>query len=331
MYDLNFLAFAIDKKGSTYEDFLIPFTFFALLHNPNSHVEIIVKNSQAFKSKYSKEILELQKINKHFLIRNMQRKLNKHIPNTYRFFEVPTVKSKYTYITDIDIMYLDNLLPRYLNTCSQPQLPYHNVKRNSKSSRLSGVIMVDTDKYYTDAFKKCQDKHYKMNCSENDEVILGKMCQKIHGLPDNNFKYRPIFGIHFSPNRNKNSKVLPPKTSKLNTDRFLSIVKKYHTLFTYPIFERLVKNLKNFKVVPGGVKPISSDMDNATINAMLDKQYNSAWSGGRCHAGYPSLTGEPHYRDDINPHSGILHLHIIKIQSIGRGFLIRTNDKLKFN
>ena len=166
MYELNFLAFAINKKqGTNYEDFLIPFTFFALLHNPNSHVEIIVENSEAFTSKYSKEILELQKINQHFLIRNMQRKLNKHLPNTYRFFEVPTVKSKYTYITDIDIMYLDNILPRYLNTWSQSHLPYHNVRRNIKSPRLTGVMMVETDKYYTDAFKKSQDKYYTMNLS----------------------------------------------------------------------------------------------------------------------------------------------------------------------
>tara|TARA_B100000902_G_C27160096_1_gene838314 strand:- start:30 stop:776 length:747 start_codon:yes stop_codon:yes gene_type:complete len=244
MYELNFLAFAINKKkGANYEDFLIPFTFFALLHNPNSHVEIIVENSDAFKTKYSKEILELQKINNHFLIRNMQRKLNKHIPNTYRFFEVPTVKSKYTYITDIDIMYLENILPSYLNTWPG-KLPYHNIKRNSNSSRLTGVSMLDTDKYYTNAFKKCQDKYYKMNCNQNDELILGNMCEEIHGLPDITFRYRPIFGIHFSPNRGP-KKSMQLKTTKKYKDNFINIADKYNELFKYPCFQMLMNNLNS--------------------------------------------------------------------------------------
>ena len=37
------------------------------------------------------------------------------MPNTYRFFEVPTVKSKYTYICDIDIMIMEEVIPNFEN------------------------------------------------------------------------------------------------------------------------------------------------------------------------------------------------------------------------
>ena len=248
MYEINFIASAIDLKStSVYEDFLIPFTFFSLLFNKNSHVEIIVLDPETFKKKYSKEILSIKKINDNFLIRKPQYKLNRHIPNTYRFFEIPTVQSKYTYISDIDIIYMENILPNYLKTWPQ-KLPYHN-KVRPNSTRLSGVMMVESDKYYIDVFKQCQQKYYDMNYRENDEKILYNLCKDIHGLPDNSFNYRPIFGIHFSPNRGKGKKMIL-RVSKWYYDTFLNIANKYKHLFNYDIFNNLLNQLKNdFEIV----------------------------------------------------------------------------------
>ena len=249
MYEINFIAYAIDlKSDGLYEDFLIPFTFFSLLFNKNSHVEIIVLDPETFKKKYSKEILSIKKINDNFLIRKPQHKLNKHIPNTYRFFEVPTVQSKYTYISDIDITYMENILPKYLKTWPQ-NLPYHNIVRPPPHNRLSGVMMVESDKYYIDVFKQCQQKYYDMNYRENDEKILYNLCKDIHGLPDNSFNYRPVFGIHFSPNRGK-GKTMSLKIIKRYYDNFLNIANKYQDLFKYDIFNNLLNQLKNdFEIV----------------------------------------------------------------------------------
>ena len=50
MYNINFIASAYDMLNKqTYSNFLIPFAFFALLTNKNSHVEIIVENVNDFK------------------------------------------------------------------------------------------------------------------------------------------------------------------------------------------------------------------------------------------------------------------------------------------
>ena len=254
MFEINFIAYAIDKKNDgLYEDFLIPFTFFSLLFHKNSHVEIIVLDPETFKKKYSKEILSIKKINDNFLIRKPQHKLNNHIPNTYRFFEAPTVQSNYTYISDIDITYLENILPTYLKTWPQ-NLPYHNIIRPG-SIRLSGVMMVESKKYYTDEFKECQKKYYDINLNVNDEEILYKMCKDVHGLPDNSLNYRPILGIHFSPNRGKNKK-MALKTFKKWTNTFFNEANKYQDLFKYDIFNNLLNKLKNeFEIRPTPLPP----------------------------------------------------------------------------
>jgi hypothetical protein len=248
MYEINFIAYAIDLKNTgLYEDFLIPFTFFCLLFNKNSHVEIIVLDPNNFKKKYSREIESIKEINNNFLIRKPNYKLNNHIPNTYRFFEVPTVQSKYTYISDIDIMYMEIILPNYLKTWPQ-NLPYHN-KVRPDTERLTGVIMVKNDEYYTDEFKQCQEKYYKKNKNLNDEYVLYHMCNEIHGLPDNSFNYRPIFGIHFSPNRGEGKRI-ELKVRKRYYAYFLNIANKYQDLFKYDIFNNLLNQLKNnFKIV----------------------------------------------------------------------------------
>ena len=126
MYEVNFIANAIDKVNSfKYQKFLIPYAFFALMNNKNSHVEIVVEDVEKFKAKYKNELEELNKIEKiknNYLIRQMKFKRNKNIPNVYRFYEVPTVKAKYTYIGDVDIMILEDILDKHflkhwLETC----------------------------------------------------------------------------------------------------------------------------------------------------------------------------------------------------------------------
>lgn len=245
MFDINFIAYAINSKrrNVNYEDFLIPYTFFCLLFNTNSHVEIIVLDPDEFNKKYSKEIDSIKKINSNFLIRKPQYELNRHINNTYRFFEVPTIESKYTYICDIDIMILEELLPKYLNTWPK-KLPYHNIIRKN-TNRLTGVIMVKTDEYYTDSFKKSQQKYYNIDYNHNsDEITLYKMCNDSHGLPDTTFKYRPVLGIHFSPNRGINKR-LSLCTYKHYYNTFLDVSKKYQHLFEYNIFSNLLNKLNN--------------------------------------------------------------------------------------
>ncbi len=155
-YTLNFLVCAL---GKIYEDMAIPFMFFALLNNPNSHVEIIVLDKNKFINDYKIEINMVANIlgAKHFRIRNLQNPLNKNIKNTYRFFDIPIITSKYTYILDIDIMILENILSEYLKIWPLNNKIYCNIVRTNSyepNLRLTGVHMVNTKLYYTDKLKK---------------------------------------------------------------------------------------------------------------------------------------------------------------------------------
>jgi len=243
MYHINFIASAYDKPhADTYQSFLIPFTFFALQTDPNSHVEMIVEDVSAFKNKYKTELSVLEKINTHFLIRQPTYPRNKHIPNTYRFFEKPQVDSVYTYIADIDIMFLENdIVGKYV--ASWPNnLPYNNKLRPNAPSHLTGIHMVKTKEYYTDRLYECQKKYYH-GAIENDETILQKLCKEVFGLPNLSHQFRPIYGIHFSPNRGP-KKSLHLKTSKIYYNKFMEMKEKYKELFEFEIFQKLVKQLK---------------------------------------------------------------------------------------
>lgn len=242
MYHINFIASAYDKPNAdTYQSFLIPFTFFALQTDPNSHVEIIVENVLAFKEKYNKELVLMQQINKNFLIREPTYPRNKHIPNTYRFFEKQHVDSVYTYISDVDIMFLQNdIVTKYLESWPA-NLPYNNKLRLNAPSHLTGVHMVKTKEYYTDRLYECQKKYYH-GTVENDEVILQKICKEIFGLPELSHQFRPIYGIHFSPSRGP-KKTMELKTNKIYYNKFMEMKEKYKDLFEFEIFQKLVKQL----------------------------------------------------------------------------------------
>jgi hypothetical protein len=247
-YDICFIAFAMDKANKdVYESLLIPYTFFALHHHHNGFVEIIVRNPTQFQQKYKNEINILKKSYSNFLIRKPQNEINRNIPNTYRFFEVPTINAKYTYICDVDIMLLENVLDAYLLRWDHSQLCYCNLVRPSVD-RLTGVMLVKTDEYYTENFIQCQKKYHLQNTANNDEVILYNMCKEIHGLPPSDFKWRPIFGIHFSPNRGPTKKV-KLKTNKCYYDRFMKIKDEYSGLFSYPIFTNLISQLDQSFVI----------------------------------------------------------------------------------
>jgi len=248
MYDVNFLASAI---GKTYEDMLVPFTFFALSSNPHSFVEIIVIDPDQFELTYEKEIKSIREfVGDSFLVRKFQNKKNHHHAGVYRFFEVPEEKGKYTYIVDVDIMLLEYVLPPYLSNWPDTSLPYNNaMRRNStrrQARRMSGLHFVETERYYTPKLIQFQQELYAGNkygrSGMEDEMYLYDLCQHAHGLVDESCRWRPIFGIHFSPKRGP-GKRMELAASTAYFEKFVSISEEYASLFEYPVFSNLLESL----------------------------------------------------------------------------------------
>lgn len=243
---VNFMASAI---GSKYEAFLPPFIFFALTGTANSVVEVMVANRDAFCRTYRAELEAVARVvGPRIVVRNHARALAGHIPNTYRFFEVPTVRAEYTYVADIDIMFLDDVLEEYLRHWPTSTPMFNNIIRPC-GTRLTGVHMVRTDLYYTDALVRAQNAAY-VGPKDNDEVILLRMCKMAFGdaaMPVTH-TWRGILGIHFSPNRGR-GKIIGLATTPRYAGRFRKLLADHRHLLRYDCFKALNDMLdKDFKI-----------------------------------------------------------------------------------
>merc|ERR1719162_2462708 len=91
-------------------------------------------------------------------------------------------------------------------------LPYSNIVRDydvePEKRRLTGVMLVETERFYTPALIKAQAT---VNAIGNDEMFLYKIVVEAGiGIPDPNttddlIRYRPLHGTHLSLSRG------PPK------------------------------------------------------------------------------------------------------------------------
>ena len=243
-YNICFLATAINRA---YEDFLLPFCLCALHHNPHGCVELVVEDVERFVNHYHSELYTLFAIHKRFIIRPFQNKFNHHVPNTYRFFETPVVYATYTYIMDVDVMMLDDIVPLFAARFpSKPHLLNNIIRKNT--NRLTGMHYVHTKNYFTPKLKRAQKELYHSNVLENDEEVLYDIVQRVHPLPPREFQWRPIFGIHFSPNRGLN-KSMQLRTTRNYYDKFMHVRDTYPTLFEFPIFKALVTQLQEDFVI----------------------------------------------------------------------------------
>ena len=119
---------------------------------------------------------------------------------------------------------------------------YSNILRKKGYVNLTGVHMVLTKKYYTDNLIKHQKKIYKKNGGMNDEKILGLLCEGNHKLVPFDYRFRPIIGIHFYPNRGPN-KMMELMVNNYFKHKFLTIRNHNLELFKFKIFDDLYKQL----------------------------------------------------------------------------------------
>ena len=212
---VNFLS---ASWGYKYEDFIALYAFSSLSHNPHAFVEIVVSNVDRFKALHAYSLLYLQHLFgdavcvRDFNIPTMSRQqMTSHpLKNTLRFFEVTQVLADFTYICDTDFFVGSSVVDdkKRMLQMTEWNIPYSDVIRKD-SKRLTGIILVKTDEFFTQKYIEAQQNAASNNKmrSYNDEKILYILCKKVHGLPpsyDKNNKltqYRPQHGFHMSWNR----------------------------------------------------------------------------------------------------------------------------------
>lgn len=214
----------------------MPFALFALHHHPRGFVEMVVVDKGAFVRTYYRQLHELERVSTRFGIRNFSRPLNHHIPNTYRFFEKPLTKATYTYIMDVDVMLLDDVVPHFEAHFARNNTTVNNMIRKG-TKRLTGMHFVKSDEYFTPALDALQDEHYASPV-DNDERILYRIVERLGKLPPTEFQWRPIYGIHFSPSRGRN-KSMDLRTTSTYKQQFIDVLNKYPSFKVFPIFRNM--------------------------------------------------------------------------------------------
>jgi hypothetical protein len=187
--------------NAKYEDFAPIFIASCLWSNPATVVEIGVENIHAFRIKHGPALSVLSDNygSAAFLIRPadwVTPKGRRILPNSVRFLTTPEIKSEYVYIGDIDIITLQkDIRSIHLAHMARTGLPFSNSVRPG-TRRLTGLHFTRFDAQYPLA---PHDDLVGVRIS--DEMLLYRLVERKHGpIPETPF-FRPVHGIHVSPNR----------------------------------------------------------------------------------------------------------------------------------
>ena len=204
--------------GTLYESQVPAFVQSLQKSNPGCSIEILVNDPEQMIQKQpslnSSDIL-LRKVSKDLLAKG----LSKMEYGSYRFLEEPQIKKDQTYICDVDIFHCEEILPKLITTWPK-EVPQHNMLRKIYI-KLTGVMCVKTYEYYIDAWRQARDTILKGH-RHNDEIQLTMLVNLVWTPLPTWQTYRPIFGLHLSPNRGP-TKVIPNVT----TPEYMSIIESY--------------------------------------------------------------------------------------------------------
>jgi hypothetical protein len=184
-----------------YQDFAPLYAFSVLAHVPDAAVEIGVEDVNEFRTAHRRSMSVLERtfgVGK-FRIREVPWKTpdgKRILPNSVRFVNEPIGRAEYVYIGDIDVIILEtDLVEKHLKNMKDTGLPYSNAVR-ANTTRLSGLHFTRADVHYP--LPNIDDLDLN---AMNDEMVLYKIVERkgLKIVPDN--AYRPVHGIHVSPNR----------------------------------------------------------------------------------------------------------------------------------
>jgi len=204
-YCLNFFTTVFGRHRM----FVLPYITSALLSNEKAIAEIIVDNPTMIR-KVHRDFL-----NKYFEGRWCIRGIPKQFKNKWnhtkkmksiRWLTIPTYRTAYTYIGDIDIIILDkDIHTGHIAHAQKMKKPYSNYVRPN-GQNMTGLHFVITKPYYKVLNKAYMNK--KINKIKNgsmlmkglDERLLCRMVLPAFGGPTG-VPYRPGHGMHLSLGR----------------------------------------------------------------------------------------------------------------------------------
>lgn len=184
-----------------YENFVIPYIYFASTFNSGAKFEFIVNDAAIFNAKHEKSLQWLRSNHAAtVVIRSLPTLKNKpRMDNSLRFIIQPSETADLVYIGDVDIMIFDDIV-KWHKPVFDAGLPYSNVVRTN-TKRLTGLHFTKYSEYYP--LPEIEDLIID---TPNDEELLYKIVERKGALYDTAIyntlvRGRPIHGLHMSLNR----------------------------------------------------------------------------------------------------------------------------------
>lgn len=210
--DMNFDLCVLAYADINYYIFVIPYIYFCLKYNKNTIVEILLDDKNLFEKENENAIKYMDEIFPNRFILSQSKKFRDVLPNSVRFLEQPTNKTKYVYIGDIDLLIFESILDVHLDLIRDNSLDFSNVIRKN-SKRLTGLHFIEYDKMYPLPYLEDID----LSHTNDEELLYIIMERKGRTLPVG-FKKRPLLGVHFSLNRTITGDVSNSRISSFSRD-----------------------------------------------------------------------------------------------------------------
>lgn len=244
MARLNIFTCA-DQK---YEDFAPIFIAACLWSNPDVTVEIGVEDARQFGDTHRQAMSVLTSFlgKDAFLVRNAiwrtpdKRRIR---PGSVRFITQPELVSEYVYISDIDIVTLEpGIADRHIAHMANSGLPYSNWVRTG-TKRLTGLHFSRHDWQYP--LPKHDD--ISLRTTSDEELLYLLVGRKLGYDPPAGERFRPVHGIHMSPNRSpggavKMGRPRPGWFIKPHRDRWLQFRRTEGFLALEPHFSERIRD-----------------------------------------------------------------------------------------
>lgn len=227
--------------NNKYEMFVIPFLFSVFATQDDSYIEIFLESKKDFLAKHGKgvEIIK-NNMSENFVLTEQDFSLS--IPNSVRFLNQPETKADYVYISDIDIFYTDtNIIDIHLSAMKENHQDFSNIIRPG-TPRLTGLHFTKWDAMYPIPKSKRGKRDRR-----NDELILNELVTEKTGKPPRkDLTFRPVHGIHTSPNRTIAGNGPRKPSWGINEQK----AKRWPMLIQHPVWKSLIPHLdENYKVI----------------------------------------------------------------------------------
>ena len=204
MGDRQYKTTALVSATGYYHIFAIPYIASYSFFNKDTRFEIFVDDVEEFNYKYSGGISKLTEIHGDGIITVRQIDVSalgsEFQQATPRFVQIPTVKTDYVYIGDVDILILDSMISdQHIHNMLANDLPFSNVLRNDAGNahfeigpRLTGLHFSEWGAYYP-----LPETLTKQNEISSEHLLYEIVRDKL-GDFEISTDFRPMHGFHIS-------------------------------------------------------------------------------------------------------------------------------------